>query len=143
MPKTEIYFNTARKEDHRVPYVSNDEPIEYVCDGKEGHITFDGYFYVEDHAPPYPEDEGLEIYERTRTTEWLPKTVIMYVRMLEDEKVLEEHTYLVEIYKRVKHECTNKYGELEDDLDGEGAPMRVCFFPTDRQTMYFRVVETM
>ena len=139
MPKTEIYFNTARKEDHRVPYISNDEPIEYVCDGKEGHVTFDGYFYVEDHAPPYPEDEGIPIHECRRTTEWLPKTVAMYVRTLEGEKVLEDHAYLVEIYKRVKHECTNKYSEL----DGEGAPMRVCFFPTDRQTMYFRIVETL
>jgi hypothetical protein len=33
-------------------------------------------------------------------------------------KTLEENAYIVEIYKRVKHECTNTYSD-EIDSDGE------------------------
>jgi hypothetical protein len=53
--------------------------------------------------------------------------------------IIEEYMYLIEIYKRVIHESTDKYTEIEED----GMPMKVCFFPTNKQTIYFRILETL
>jgi hypothetical protein len=52
---------------------------------------------------------------------------------------LENVRYVVEIYKKVIHENTDVISEIEDD---DRKPMRVCFFPTNRQTIYFRVIES-
>ena len=116
-----IYFN---KSFHEPIYIS--ELLEY--NEKEGSIHFNGYYYVEDHAPPYPE---VEPWERpTRYNIWLPRVVIMSVYK-DDYK-----EYTIEIYKRIIHESTDKISEIEED----GEPMRVCFFPTNRQTIYFRIL---
>ena len=115
-----IYFN---KSFHEPIYIS--ELLEY--NEKEGSIHFNGY-YVEDHAPPYPEVESWE--RHTRYNIWLPRVVIMSVYK-DDYK-----EYTIEIYKRIIHESTDKISEIEED----GEPMRVCFFPTNRQTIYFRIL---
>ena len=118
-----IYFN---KSFHEPLYIS--ELLEY--NEKEGFIHFNGYYYVEDHAPPYVEDK-VEPWERPiRYNIWLPRVVTMSVYE-EDYK-----EYNIEIYKRIIHESTDKISEIEED----GEPMRVCFFPTNRQTIYFRIV---
>jgi len=120
-----IYFN---KSFHEPLYIS--DLIEY--NEKEGSIHFNGYYYVEDHAPPYPEDLKLEPWERpTRYNKWLPRVVTMSV--YEDNTYNE---YQIEIYKRIIHESTDKISEIEED----GEPIRVCFFPTNRQTIYFRKI---
>jgi len=41
----------------------DDKPIEYKCDGKEGSIYFNGYYYVEDGPPSH----------NTRYDKWLPE----------------------------------------------------------------------
>lgn len=128
-------------DDYRVPYICSDEPFEYVCDGEEGYITFDGYYYVENHAPPYPEDSDLE--NSGRYPEWLPKTMNMiYVKREEapPSKVIEETVYTIEIYKKIIHKSTNRISQIEDD---DGEVMNVCFFPTNKQTIYFRILETL
>ena len=155
MTTLEINFTPTNSEQScRMPYIRED-PIDYKCDGVDGHLTFNGYYYVEDHAPPYPEDAELPVWMRERHSTWLPQIVKMHALLRETEpewverntveiwtryhyKTLEENTYLVEIYKRVKHECTNAYS---NDVDSDGDEMRICFFPTDKQTIYFRVLE--
>jgi hypothetical protein len=138
----------------KIPYICGQEPIEYFCDGKEGYIHFDGYYYVENHAPPYLEDDALDILDRpTRYDVWLPQKLIMFTQLFEKEPykvevndnvtqsyytALENVRYVVEIYKKVIHENTDVISEIEDD---DRKPMRVCFFPTNRQTIYFRVIE--
>ena len=140
-------------------YICGQEPIEYQCDGKEGFIHFDGYYYVEDHAPPYPEDENMKPWERpNRRSHWLPKKLHLIVTKREKEpevkensetntttyhyKVIDQNFYFIEIYKREIHECTDRISK-DVDLDGDGELVDVCFFPTNRQTVYFRVLETL
>jgi hypothetical protein len=157
MTTVEIYFRSIGENPFRTPYIRDEETVEYICDGNEGTICFDGYYYVEDHAPPYPEDDEMKPWERpTRYAEYLPQTLHLYVTRRETEpwkkevneegtcttyhyNTLEEHMYLIEIYKRVIHECTDKFSEIEED----GMPMKVCFFPTNKQTIYFRILETL
>ena len=150
--RTQIIFS-PNYSSHRIPYIRDQEPIEYKLDCSEGSITFDGYYYVEDHGPPYPEDELLPFCERPeRRSQYLPQIVDMHVHVCEripyrEEKIgdflyinyktIENHMYKVEIYKRVIHECTDQISELEED----GEIMHVCFFPTDKQTIYFRILE--
>jgi len=146
-----IEFYSLNGINERTPYIRG-EPISYKCDGKEGEIYFNGYYYVEDHAPPYPEDEGLEVWVRSRYEQYLPKTHMMFVSRYEKEpykiekiedrtinhyKKVEEHIYTIEIYKRVIHECTNEISQIEDGDD----LLDVCFFPTNKQTIYFRVLK--
>ena len=90
---------------------------------------------MEDHAPPYPEQW------KRRNDKWLPRIVTMGVGkedILDSCNILEYKEYIIEIYRRVIHESTDKISEIEDD----GVPMSVCFFPTDKQTIYFRILET-
>jgi hypothetical protein len=154
MSTVEIFFRTI--DNSSVPYIVDQETTEYVCDGKEGSVCFDGYYYVEDHAPPYPEDDALQPWKRPRRNdEWLPKILKMYMKRYEKEPrrtevsekgvtslfyhTLEEHFYTIEIYKRTTHASTDRISEEEDE---HGLPMSICFFPTNKQTIYFRVLET-
>ena len=138
------------------PYIMGQKPIAYECDGKEGYITFNGTYHVENHPPPYPEDEALSRWERPRRyTEYLPKTHFLSVKKRESDpyrvdvsanvtrnhyRIFEESLYMVEVYKKVIHECTDHYGPV--DLEGDGEFTQVCFTPTNKQTVYFRVLET-
>lgn len=148
------FLPTNDEQGCRMPYI-RETPIDYKCDGIEGQVTFNGYYYVEDHEPPFPEDEALPVWMRQRHSAWLPQKVKMYAKLRETEpylverneaemwtryhyKTLEENAYVVEIYKRVKHECTNTYS---DEIDPDGEEMKICFFSTDKQTIYFRVLE--
>jgi len=113
------------------PYIIDNTPIEYVYDGKEGYIIFDGHFHVDDHAPPYPEDDALQVWERPQHySHWLPIKAEMYVKHMKFEKIM------IEIYKRIIHESTDRISEIEE----EGEKMSVCFMPTNRMTIYFRAV---
>ena len=154
----EIYFQNYKDDTSRLPYIINESEVDYQCATDEGIITFDGYYYVEDHAPPYPEDAHLNPYECNRHSDWLPKTVQLYVKLREKEpysnitdsngitrtayKTLEDNLYVIEIYKRVTHESTDRVSTISakegSDSDDE---MNVCFFPTNKMTLYFRILE--
>jgi hypothetical protein len=124
-----IFFSL--KDHFSAPYIHDNEPIEYIYDGKEGQLTFDGYFHVDDHAPPYPEDDALPVWERPQHySRWLPVQCEMYVR----KQGMEAEIFVVEIYKRVIHESTDRISEIEE----ESETMQVCFMPTNRQTIYLR-----
>lgn len=131
------FYDYEERTSRKTPYICNQEPIEYFCDGKEGYIHFDGYYYVENHGPPYLEDEALG---PRRYDVWLPQKLTMFVQLFEKEtyKELECLQYIVEIYKKVIHENTDVISDIEE---GDGEKMKVCFFPTNRQTIYFRVLE--
>ncbi len=155
----DLFFHNMDRESRCVPYIANEEGVEYVCPscvvGAEGTIAFDGYFYIDD-GPLTPEEELLPYWKRpTRYGRHLPIELRMVMqrrekepsrREVDDEKgwtrnhynVLETHDCIIEVYKRVTHESTDRVSEIEDD---DGEPMSVCFFPTNRQTLYFRVLE--
>ena len=83
MTTHQVYFYGHEKGTHqKTPYIRRQEPIEYFCDGKEGYIHFDGYYYVENHAPPYLEDDALGPW---RCNTWLPQKLIMFSRLFEKE----------------------------------------------------------
>ena len=151
MTTHKVYFNGYENVTHqRTPYICGQEPIEYFCDGKEGYIHFDGYYYVENHAPPYLEDESIG---QRRYNTWLPQKLVMFSLVFEKEpyevevfdnvaksyyKEIESHKYIVEIYKKEINEITDVISEIDD---GDGEKLNVCFFPTNRQIIYFRVLE--
>jgi hypothetical protein len=151
---TDIHFHVIEGPNLRVPVITDRETIEYTCDGKEGTLCFDGYYYVEDHAPPYPEDEALIEWKRPhRNPRFLPDQLYLFVKHRESEPykteweegcrqdffhTIEEHAYKVEIYKRVIHYSTDRLSNIEDS---DGEEMTVCFFPTNKQTIYFRILE--
>jgi len=102
-----------------------------------------------------PEEAQMQPWERpSRYSRHLPMQLRMVMQRREKEparrevmpeggtryhyNVLETHDCIIEVYKRITHESTNRVSEIEDD---DGEPMSVCFFPTNRQTLYFRIVE--
>lgn len=145
MTTLDIQFHSV---EGRAPYIVNRDSTEYTCDGKEGSITFDGYYYVEDRAPQedHASTEG--------GTQYLPQTLYLFMNLCEKEpyktevstmgfttshyRTIEEHAYIIEVYKRVMHESTDRISNIEDS---DGEDMKVCFFPTNKQTIYFRVLD--
>jgi len=117
-----------------VPYVS--KVISYDLSGSEGCIHFNGYYYVND-------SHGNDTYHVS-----LPQTLyIVTSRALSDpiytdlsggvQRVhyegYEQHFYSIEIYDRIEVDDTSSY----DEQDG----MRVCYFPTMEQKLYFHVLK--
>jgi len=152
----DIYFHTISKEEYSSPYVRDSDSVIYECDGKEGSLAFDGYYYIENGPPPYPEDSDptLKPWEKPRRySEWLPKKVSMSLTLRETEpyktekieeggircyyKELQKVYYIIEIYKKEVYDSTDVISEIEDD----GEPMNVCFFPTNKMKIWFRVIE--
>lgn len=155
MTTRNITFYGYEKGTHKqIPYLCHQEPIEYLCDGKDGYIQFNGYYYAENHAPPYIEDDAIEILDRPRRYDTcLPQKLIMFVQLCEKEpykvetvdnitksyyREVESLQYIVEIYKKEIHENTDVISDIDD---GDGETMKVCFFPTNLQTIYFRVLD--
>jgi hypothetical protein len=120
------------------PYVAGQIPLSYECDGKEGWTRFRGYYRVENHPPPYPEDEGIRSH---RYTEYLPQTLVMYYCKRDTEpvsqeeengvirmkfNVIEQELYQVEVYKIIDENKEKPY-----------------FFSDNEVTLYFRVLGTL
>jgi hypothetical protein len=134
----EFYSLKNTTHDEPILFIDRDYPTSYNCDNHEGTFTFNGYYYVENHPPPYVEDMKLKSYERPfRYSHYLPKTLGLYIK---SNTTSEEHYYVVEIYKMTLHENTNKYSTINDDDDSE---IHVCFFPTHNQTVHFKILETL
>ena len=155
MSSYDIKFHTVSRESSLFPYVRENDTIVYECDGKEGTVAFNGYFYVENGPPPYPEDSDPMINRPQRYSEWLPKKLIMYVTLRETEpythefnedtgfthtsyKELEKYCYMIEVYKKEVYESTDEISEIDDE---DGEPLHVCFFPTNKMKLWFRVLE--
>lgn len=146
------------RDDRRMPYILDGDTVIYECDGKEGTIEFNGYFYVENSGPPYPEDSDTTIkpWEKPeRYSEWLPKKYMMSMTYKEKEpyKVVKDEVkicsylyynelqkdyYAIEIYKKEVYESTNEISEVEDE---DGEMMKICFFPTNKMKIWFRVLQ--
>ena len=128
----QVQFYNAPDDQSRLPYITGEPPIEFNFDGKEGSILFNGHFHVEDHAPPY---DGNAI----RHDQWLPIKAMMITLLAESESVsIADGMYMVEIYKRISHECT------EDYIDLEGHPgKKISFHQMAKQTIFFKVLETL
>ena len=120
------------------PHIMGQEPTAYECDGKEGSLRFNGYFYVKD--------------EPTEYSDHLPMTMHLFVKHVEKEpwkveggtqyfKTVEEYMYSVEIYRRVIHDDTSQYGPVDIGTEEDPDVRDVCFFPTCWQTIYFRILE--
>ena len=151
MTAYDINFGAADNDEFRTPYVRDGESVVYDCDGKEGTIAFNGYFYVENGPPPYPEDSD----RRRRNSEWLPKKAVMslthrdkepYKREVDEVNKFMTHIfykeykkafYMIEIYKMEVYESTDEISQIDDD----GELMDVCFFPTNQMKLWFRVLE--
>jgi hypothetical protein len=128
MSSREFEFHTK---DRRNPYI--DEVIDYNVSEDKGYIYFNGYYYVLNEEFPIRmfftstlyEDEPTEVVEIDGNTR-------------KRYKVLETVYYEVEIYDREKLKDTSEFGEMEDE---DGSRMRVCFFPTHEQKIYFKVIK--
>ena len=123
MTRRQITFYGYEKDTYKqTPYICRQEPIEYFCDGKDGYIHFDGYYYVENHAPPY-----LERGDRPeRYDTWLPQTLVMFAQLHEKDpyktevvdntsiyyyKEIENFQYIIEIYKKMIICILNRLGD--------------------------------
>jgi uncharacterized protein YkvS len=145
------------EEGFATPYVRDGDTVVYDCDGKEGSIEFNGYYYVESGPPPYPEDSDttLKPWEKPqRRSEWLPKKCLMSMtyrekepyKIVSDKKEmcsylyyneLKKDCYIIEIYKMEKYESTDEISQIEDGDE----MMDVCFFPTNKMKIWFRVLD--
>ena len=158
MTTYDIYFHTLSHDYFGTPYIRDSDTVVYECDGKEGTIAFNGYYYVENGLPPYPEDldETIKPWEKPRRySECLPKKVFMSLTHREKKPYkteqigngirqyyneLEKQFYKIEIYKMELYESTDEISEIQDE---DGEPMSICFFPTNMLKLWFRVIEDM
>ena len=111
---------------------------EYVNNGVEGHLQFNGYYYISDEPDP------TNIYAKH-----LPQKHLMHYTHNEDEpwdvsgntsyfRPIENSMYLVNIHTRKIINNTDVISEIDDD---DGGRMDVCFFPTNEQIIYFTVIK--
>jgi hypothetical protein len=129
------------------PYIQ--ELISYDLSGTEGCIHFNGYYYVinaEEHDPLYYRDPSSI----------LPQKMYMLFKKHSKEpcriedvsggwkraryEMEEERFYYIECHKKVELENTSVYGPV---LEENGVILNVCFFPTARQRLYFRVLKVL
>jgi hypothetical protein len=152
MPRHDLTFMNCG----RPPHIR--ELVSYACDGSEGIIEFDGYYYINDssdscystckslpakeilHVVSYSDNPPQVRYEMQPSLlpdadGTRPLVQVMHTKY----EIIDDNFYLIEIYKRETIRCTNQISTIEDD---DGEEMNVCFFPTDLQRLYFRVIET-
>lgn len=126
------------------PYIQS--VFAYECDGSQGMLEFDGYYYVNDTADPI--NDELDYVSRYSVS--LPKeeSVIVIVfhstppQIISDELYeynVDVFDYKIVVERREKIRDTSEYSTIEDGNE----EMNVCFFPTCRQRIYFRVIETL
>ena len=116
--------------DRRDPYI--EKVIEYNVSDTEGIIHFDGYYYVLNEEFP------KRVFFNTHLREAEP-----YEEETSSEghrakyRILEDKYYEIEIYDRIKMANTSSYDEVDDE---DGLKMRICYFPTHEQKLYFKVI---
>lgn len=110
--------------------------FDYVNDGENGHIEFNGYIYY-------------DIGDETKYNRQLTKGLLHMTEYSSEGKedptkpgvtsysFIQRHIYEVEFIQREIISETDRYSTIADEED---KPMRVCFFPTDHQRVYFKVL---
>ena len=113
----------------RRPFVETVYAHELNPTLREGSIEYTGYFYIQDSDLPLcytmrlykTEKEPVEIDISGNTTTTTYRTLFDYI-------------FRVEIFRREQYEDTSQFA---DDPE-EGC---VCFFPTHREKIWFRILE--
>lgn len=116
------FFNKGK-----APYVRNLLDYEVTPDG--GHVTFDGYYYVEDSELPTVH----ELYFSKRQPE--PYKVDGNTYHYHFDFHMEA---TVEIMERETGRITD---QISKETDSDGEEMNICFFPTKIQRLHFRVIK--
>jgi hypothetical protein len=114
---------------------------DYKNDGNEGCIEFDGYFYYTLKGDE-PEDE-YSGYTRYKPLEKAILSVFYDPNGVGDlperpaSERLTDTFWEIEFIRREIVKNTNSYSEIEDD---DGEIMNVCFFSTNHQRIYFKIL---
>jgi hypothetical protein len=125
-----MFYSNGKRE----PYIQ--ELIDFKVDKstQEGHIHFNGYYYVEDSEFPIIMPFITQLHEdKSSKKKILPDGITQYIF-----NIIETSFYHVEFYKRETIEDTSSISKIEDE---DGEEMNVCFFPTAEQKIYFRVIK--
>lgn len=100
-------------------------------DGSSGIVEFDGYYYV---SNPDVAESDYRKYGRT-----IPTKEVAMIRRFKHGVKVESNLHIIEIYRRDIIECTDRISTIEYD---DGSEMKVCFFPSNHQRIYFHILET-
>lgn len=98
-------------------------------DSSEGFIEFDGRSHI--FTESIPSKYILNISEREET----PYKIVNNTQYF---RCLYEYSVLIEVKRKEVIEDTSTTSEIEDD---DGTMMNVCFMPTERQKIWFSVLE--
>lgn len=116
--------------ERRDPYVQHLK--EFMIFDNEGFIHFDGYYYVLNEEFP------KHVFFNTTVREEKP-----YEEETKEDgyhakyRIIEDMFYEVEVYDRKKIVNTSSYDEVDEE---DGSKMRICYFPTYEQKIYFKVI---
>lgn len=118
----------------RRPFIK--ELFNYSIDTtlNEGTIEFDGYYYIND-----PSDEKNDW--DSQNNDDLPTQLLMNVFICETEptyKQVAHNCFHIEVYKRFIIQNTDV---ISKEIDEDGEEMNICFFPTNRQRLHFKILK--
>lgn len=112
----------------RRPFIGTVLTHELNSDLSEGSLGYNGYFYVQDTDLPLSYTMSLYKTEKEPIETDISGTTTKYTY-----KYVFEYTFRVEVYRREQYEDTSQFGE--DPEEGS-----VCFFPTHREKIWFRIL---
>jgi hypothetical protein len=120
------FFSRERRD----PYIQH--LIEFQVNDVEGYIHFDGYYYVMNEEFP------KRIFFNTTLREAKPyEEEIRENGYHSKYRLIDDTFYEVEIYDRHKMKNTSRYDEVEEE---DGSKMQICYFPTNEQKIYFKII---
>ncbi len=122
-----IYFLYSNSRSQIQPWIKR--LFAYEVEGSEGMIEFDGHYYVSDEEFPTKLLMSFSLKEKEGFTKEDHPGSIFY-------NIIRKDDLLIEVHRREKIECTDKISKI---IDQGGEEMDVCFFPTDRQKIYFHI----
>jgi len=105
--------------DEIAPFILGQEALAYECDGKEGSITFNGYYRVEDSALPLKHLVSIKIREtepcrvvehevpEISEEEYKEKGYRVLSHVEKFYNTLEQYMYRIEVHKRFRHDPDN------------------------------------
>ena len=102
------------------------ELLSYDISG--GWMLFNGYFHAQNEKLPLQCSMSLTQME---------EKPYMIERGVEYYNNVFQELYFIEITKREFLEDTSEYSE---EIDEDGTPMKICFFPTHHIKIWFRVI---